>query len=61
MPQHLFFMLNKNLNRSLYGSLFIIKELFCNLLIRQIMENRKIIQKRFCMFEFEISQYHKAN
>ena len=53
MLRHLFLC---SKNRYLYGKLFIIKELFCAILISLIMENRKMKQKRFCMFNFEIRQ-----
>lgn len=39
----------------------LLKELFCNLILRRLLEIRKIKQKLFYMFNNKFEQWHKAN
>ena len=53
MLRHLFFMLKKDLKQVFVRGLLHIKRIILQPLITQNMENRKIRQKRFCMFDCE--------
>ena len=39
----------------------LLKELFCNLILRRLLEICKIKQKHFCMFNNKFEQWRKAN
>lgn len=55
MPSGIFFYVLYKLKKGIYTVDFsLLKELFCTLFIEQIMENRKIKQKWFCILSLEI-------
>lgn len=62
MLRHLFFYAQKKFKTGIYTVPFsLFKEVFCNLIILLIMENRKIKQKWFCMFGKEKYDVTKLN